>query len=313
MTALRANMVVVGSEILEGRVHEANVPVVSGALRDAGVSLDGVRIEHDDRAAIVAALSAALAAPRARLVIVTGGTGGTWDDVTYAAVAEVTGRERTRSPDIMAALNEVVAWTTGAGYDLPQPALDSLLRIALVPEGAQVVVRDRWLVSVQVDVDGGIDAEGGASILVLPGPPGHCRRLVDEVLVGQLLNGRKSTDATVEITHAYPETLLTGSVLQVMKDFPTVRIGSYPGKPMILRVSGSSDEVDRAATAIRSAIDDLDAHPAAARLRRGWEATARWVADVGLEPVLHPDNASVPSKLVAGHAGAASDDRDRLR
>ncbi len=270
-----AEVIVVGSEILEGRLREANLVVIAEAMRAAGVAVDRAVILPDDEPAITAAVRAALEAPRPRLVVIAGGTGGTWDDVTYAAVAAALGRRRSPVASIAERLAAIIAWTRATGYDLEQEAVDSMMNIALVPDGALTEVVDDWLVAVTLQVDGGVSSPHGASI-VLPGPPEHCARLVDEVLTGRILAGHESSDITVEVEHHYPETLLTGAVLRVRSAHPHVTIGSYPGDTTVLRIVGPPAEARVAAAEIQAAITVLDSHPAAARLRSAWGTQQNW-------------------------------------
>ena len=40
---------------------------------------------------------------------------------------------------------------------------------------------------------------------------------------------------------------------------PQVKLGSYPGRPMIVRLTGPQDEVEAAAALVRTALDELAA------------------------------------------------------
>jgi len=63
----------------------------------------------------------------------------------------------------------------------------------------------------------------------------------------------------VELTHAFPESLLNETFVAMQDRHPTVRLGSYPGRPMIVRLSGPESEVEAAAALVRGALAELTA------------------------------------------------------
>ena len=87
--APRAYLVCVGSELLAGQLN-THQPWLSVRLRRAGFDVVGESSVQDSVAAIKTALSRALGAADA--VIVCGGLGPTFDDVTREAAAAALGR-----------------------------------------------------------------------------------------------------------------------------------------------------------------------------------------------------------------------------
>ena len=84
---VRASIVVIGDEILEGFVRDSNAGWLAGRLRDLGIPLDRIVVVPDTIPAIVEALETELARPRPRVLFTSGGIGTTPDDRTMAAVA----------------------------------------------------------------------------------------------------------------------------------------------------------------------------------------------------------------------------------
>lgn len=80
-----AEVVIIGNEVLSGKVPDDNGPFLVRELRALGVSLDRITVIKDDVPVIAAAV--AEAARRAAFVITTGGVGPTLDDVTFEGVA----------------------------------------------------------------------------------------------------------------------------------------------------------------------------------------------------------------------------------
>ena len=82
-----AAMIVIGNEILSGKVADSNSPYLARALREAGVSLERVIVIPDDVPTI--ASTVAEYAARYALVFTSGGAGPTHDDMTIAGIAGI--------------------------------------------------------------------------------------------------------------------------------------------------------------------------------------------------------------------------------
>jgi nicotinamide-nucleotide amidase len=281
MHRVRARVVVVGDEVLDGFVADANAGWLAQRLRSVGVALDRVAIVPDDVEAIAAEVRAGLAAPRPSIVITTGGVGGTWDDVTYEGVALALDVPLVVAPELATPVREVIDWTVSTGYRLDEQSVAGMMRIATVPEGSTVRLLHRWLAGVYVELDGGPGARSGTAVVMLPGPPGHLRTVVDELVVPEMLGGGRSPLAVAEVPHEYPETLLVGHLARIRARHPEVKVGSYPGRPMIVRFVGARREVAGAAADLRSVLADIAANPATAAVRDAWLHSPAWSAGGG--------------------------------
>ena len=58
----------------------------------------------------------------------------------------------------------------------------------------------------------------------------------------------------------------------MIERFPDVRLGSYPGERMLVRLNGPDAAVHAAAELVRSGIDDLHRSPGGAQLAASWAA-----------------------------------------
>lgn len=166
----RARLLVTGDELLRGFVQDANTVFLAAELRDLGIDLDEVRVLGDDHGSIDAALREARDRDGIELVVVSGGLGPTHDDRTSEAVADALGiamelREdalevveaRVRAYGRMRTPEEVATFTPGNRKQ------------ATLPAGAE------W-----VDPSGTapgyvVTDPTGATVVVLPGPPGELR------------------------------------------------------------------------------------------------------------------------------------------
>lgn len=263
-------MVVIGDEILGGYVTDANSPWVADRLRRHGVPLTRVHVIPDDADAIGEAVQAELSRSRPRLVLTSGGIGSTPDDITYEAVAASLGRDLVEDPVIAQRISRALAWTRDQGFAVDNAFVWHFMRMARIPAGARLLLREQgWAPGIAVDVDGGCD-DDGATVVVLPGVPSEFRSIVCQVVEPQLLAGRNQPPAVVEIEHGFPESALNLTFVQVLERHPDIRLGSYPGAPMLVRLTGRPEDVEAAGAMIREAIAALEARPEGARLAAAW-------------------------------------------
>ena len=90
MTAVRAEIIAIGSELLLGGVADTNSLFLADELLKIGIEVRWKTVVGDDPKDMEEALLHALG--RAQVVITTGGLGPTEDDLTRKVVARVTGR-----------------------------------------------------------------------------------------------------------------------------------------------------------------------------------------------------------------------------
>jgi molybdenum cofactor synthesis domain-containing protein len=129
-----AAVLVIGNEILSGKVEEANVAVLARELRALGIVLKRVVVVLDDVETIAREVTEL--ARTHDWLFTSGGVGPTHDDVTIEAVAKAFGVPVVSSPEMEAMLR--------AHYK--ERCTDGHLRMALVPEGAALEVSRevRW-------------------------------------------------------------------------------------------------------------------------------------------------------------------------
>lgn len=256
---LAASMLVIGDEILGGYTQDTNSPWLAQRLRVHGVPLERVHVVPDTPEAIDEALQAELARARPRIVVTSGGIGSTPDDLTYEAVAASLGRDLVEDPVISERVADVLERSRRQGHEVSEAIAWHLGRMARIPAGSRVLLRDGgWTTAVTVDVDGGSDA-GGATVVVLPGMPPEFRVLIEQTVEPALLAGRNEPPTVVEIEHTLPESALNLAFVHLTEAWPQVKLGSYPGRPMIVRLSGDRGEVTQAEAYVTAQIEALNA------------------------------------------------------
>lgn len=128
--AKTAAALIIGNEILTGKIAEANVAYLGKQLFGIGVSLDRVVICRDDIQVIADELNHLRS--RHDYVFTSGGVGPTHDDVTLQAVATAFGVGLTRSGELEGLLRAHKRGDVNEAY----------LRMADVPEGARMISND---------------------------------------------------------------------------------------------------------------------------------------------------------------------------
>lgn len=132
--APRAAALVIGNELLSGKVEEANVHVLARALRGLGIELRRVVVIMDDVDEIAREVKELAAAHD--WLITSGGVGPTHDDVTVLGVAKAFGVAAVQDPLLAKMLRE----------HYKEACTDGHLQMALVPEGASLEASEeiRW-------------------------------------------------------------------------------------------------------------------------------------------------------------------------
>lgn len=198
-----AAALVIGNEILSGKVEEANVVVLARALRPLGVRLRRV-VAVPDEIDVIAAEVRALAGSHDWL-FTSGGVGPTHDDVTVEAVARAFGVGVTAAPELERMLR--------AHYR--ERLTDGHLRMALVPEGAALEATEdvRWP-TIRV-----------RNTWLMPGVP-EVFRMKLPVALARVGAGRPFVSCAVYTN--MDEGDLKPLLDRVVADFPEVDVGSYP-------------------------------------------------------------------------------------
>jgi nicotinamide-nucleotide amidase len=159
----RAGIVVTGTEVLTGRVQDANGPWIADRLLELGVELAHITI-CGDRPADIEAQLRFMADQGVDLIITSGGLGPTADDMTVEVVAGFCGRELVLDTEvenkIAAILKKLMAHFNPVDFDAVRAANR---KQAMIPAGAQVLD--------PVGTAPGVVVPGKPAVIVLPGPP----------------------------------------------------------------------------------------------------------------------------------------------
>jgi nicotinamide-nucleotide amidase len=161
---IRAGIVVTGTEVLTGRIADANGPWLSERLAEHGVEVAHILIVADRPADLEAALRF-LAAEGMDLIVTSGGLGPTADDLTAEIVARFAGRPL-QLDEAMEAKIAAVLRNFARRFDFDAEAvIEANRKQAMVPAGATA------LDPVGTAPGLVVPAADGRVVIVLPGPP----------------------------------------------------------------------------------------------------------------------------------------------
>lgn len=197
-----AGIVLIGNELLSGKVVDANAAYLCRELRALGVDVRRVAIVPDEVEAIAAEVAAQSRAWD--VVFTSGGVGPTHDDVTIAGVARALGVGVVRHPALVALLQRYY------GDDLDE----SRLKMAEVPEGAELVAADALR----------FPAVAARNVYILPGVPEIFREKFEALR--ERFRGEPFHLRTVFVRVG--EGTLARYLNELLRDYPALLLGSYP-------------------------------------------------------------------------------------
>jgi molybdenum cofactor synthesis domain-containing protein len=198
-----AVILTVGNEIVSGDVENTNASWLSRRLASIGLEVTLLAAVRDDIDEIAVFLRAE--SPRAGYIFVTGGLGGTPDDITREAVAAAFGVRC-----------EEIEWLAGdlRGRFEPRGLGDYAARWACLPAGAEPIPNPL----------GGAPGFVLGNVYVFPGLPSEMKAMFDEI-AGRF-QGRPV--AAWRSRYRTGEGQIVGVLEEVTRLHPAVDVGSYP-------------------------------------------------------------------------------------
>ncbi len=175
--AVRAGIVVTGTEVLTGRVQDRNGPWLSDRLLEQGVELAHITI-CGDRPEDIEAQLRFMAAQEVDLVITSGGLGPTADDMTVELVARFAERELVLDQRLEQRIFEILQplMRRFTHWD-PEAMRAANRKQAMIPEGAEVID--------PVGTAPGLVVPGSPVVVVLPGPPRELQPMWDVAVASE--------------------------------------------------------------------------------------------------------------------------------
>jgi nicotinamide-nucleotide amidase len=178
---VRAGIVVTGTEVITGRIVDANGPWVSEQLADLGIEVAHIIVVADRPDDLEDALRF-LAAEGLDLIVTSGGLGPTADDLTGEIVARFAGRPLELDKAMEAKIEAILRrFARSRNFKFDEVAMmDANRKQAMVPEGAEALDPVGTAPGLVVPADGCV-------VIVLPGPPRELRPMWPVALATDLV------------------------------------------------------------------------------------------------------------------------------
>jgi nicotinamide-nucleotide amidase len=194
-TRVTAGIVATGSELLAGRVRDANGPWIAERLGRLGIDVTEIVLVGDRPEEMEAALRSLSGLD---LVVTSGGLGPTADDLTAAVVADLTGRPLELDEHMEKVVGDIIArFADRLRWDADALA-EANRKQAMVPRGASAIA--------PVGTAPGLAVPPGddfrPTVLVLPGPPREVQGMWDDAVASGPMQ------ALLERTEPFAETHL---------------------------------------------------------------------------------------------------------
>ena len=197
-----AALLVIGNEILSGKIVDTNSPFLAAELRELGVDLERI-LTVPDQVEVIAREVLALSEAH-DYVFTSGGIGPTHDDVTMESIARAFGREVTLDQTIC----DRIERAQGKSIN------DAMRKMAMLPEGAKAVdAGDLWFPIVVVE-----------NVYIFPGIPQLFEKKFRSIR-------HRFTGVPFRLTRIFVdryESDIAHSLDQLLGEFPELLLGSYP-------------------------------------------------------------------------------------
>jgi molybdenum cofactor synthesis domain-containing protein len=197
-----AAIVTVGNELLSGDVENTNGSWLARRLAGLGVDVGLIAVLPDVIEQVAAFVREQAAAADA--VLVTGGLGGTPDDITREAIAAAFGVEQVEQPEVADRLR--ARFRSDPDY---------AARWAALPEGSRALENPL----------GGAPGFAIGNVYVLPGLPAEMEAMF-ETIVGELRVGEPI--GCWRRAYRTTESRIVGVLEEMTERHPRVAVGSYP-------------------------------------------------------------------------------------
>jgi molybdenum cofactor synthesis domain-containing protein len=233
-----AAVLIIGNEILSGRVADENLAFIAKRLADTGIDLKEARTVRDEEPAIVEAVRHL--SQTYTYLLTTGGIGPTHDDITMAAIATAVRLPLERNQAVVDKLKQAMG----------SRATEATFKMADYPQNARLVpTPETTAPGCMVN-----------NIVILAGIPRIMQGMLEAALP-LLSHGTPTHTLSVDVW--LPESKIAQGLEAVQRRFPTLDIGSYPyrveGRPGTALVARGTEQPQVAAAfgAIQKMIDDL--------------------------------------------------------
>lgn len=205
---ISAAIIIIGNEILSGKVQDLNIKYIATELSQLGIRLREVRVVADIEHEIIEAVN--FLRNKYTYVFTTGGIGPTHDDITAESIAKAFSKQNKLS---LVAKEMIEQHVISVGRELREDHI----RMAHIPETAELL----------------LNAETGApgfkieNVFVMAGVPYIMRSIFQEAK--KFLKTSKPFISKSLLT-SVPEGVFASEFGKLQTKYPAIEMGSYPEK-----------------------------------------------------------------------------------
>ena len=243
---MNAEIISVGTELLLGQVVNLDTAIVAQELSGLGINLLYSAVVGDNVERLRHAVDTALS--RSDLLIMTGGLGPTTDDLTKETTAACAGKRLVLHQESLARIQN---------YFNEKHVSENQEKQAWLPEGCHVFQNDNGTAP-----GCAFQAQGGCTVIMLPGPPSELTPMLKNYVVPYLKQGQEQVIVSHNV-HIYGRG--EAPVAQMMDDLmdgenPTLAPYAKEGE-CYLRVTARARTVEEADALCQPLIEEIRRHP----------------------------------------------------
>jgi molybdenum cofactor synthesis domain-containing protein len=211
-----SEIVVVGREILQGRVLDTNSNWIAIQLRNLGIRVRRIFVVDDVKEEIIDVVHS-IVARKPNIAIFTGGLGPTFDDITTSSVAEALGLELVEDELALKYIAEMCSRRN-------LPLTKERRKMALLPRGAKALKNEIGM------APGVYFKHNNIDFFLLPGVPVEMKYIFENEVLNYLKNleGREFYKEIYIEVHGIPESDLAPIIKSYKEKYEPVYIKSHP-------------------------------------------------------------------------------------
>ncbi len=243
---MKAEILCVGTELLLGDIVNTNAAYIARELANLGIDVFYQSVVGDNDGRLKGSLD--LAFSRADIVVLTGGLGPTYDDLTKETVAQYFGAPMEMD---QASLDSITMFFDSIG----KPMTENNKKQAIMPKGA-TIFPNRWGTAPGLAI-----TDGKHTAVLLPGPPREMKPMFDNCVVPYLMKYSDKTLVSRSIRmFGIGESQVEDMLYDMMKSAknPTIAPYAKTGEVM-LRLTAAADSREDGLAMINPVIDEISA------------------------------------------------------
>jgi nicotinamide-nucleotide amidase len=222
-SALHAEIVVVGRELLRGQLRDGNAAWIAGELTRRGALVHRVTIVDD----LERSITNAVAEARARgvhLIVTTGGLGPALDDRTLAGISEALLLPLALSPPARDMVEQSYRALKEARVVSSVGLNASREKMCMLPVGSEAIPNPAGVAPGMI-----LRLTGGAAVVSVPGRPEESRAVFEAAIVRlrDLFPLRASAERELEAPTS-DESAMRPALDRLTEEFPGVWVKSHP-------------------------------------------------------------------------------------